>query len=84
MRLDCTRYKMALDKLKSRMEGEREPSRLMTRLSTSTQIPVMAVCVYMLTYTHPKHPDLLRSYAGLRQFYNYTEIVPFLSLDETV
>ncbi len=77
MKVDCNPYKNSLDKLLHMMKDKQDPSREIGFVSSASHIPAIVVCVYMLTYVYPNHPDLKESYESIKKFYRYTEVVHF-------
>lgn len=83
MFIDCNKYKLTLDKIDSHMVGvlDSEIASHPNNISHMTGVPVIAVCLYLITFIHPKgskHYEYLNSrYESIIDFYGYTTILPF-------
>lgn len=74
MQIDCNIYKESLDKISHLLRDTKNPTYHASQMAGITHIPAIAVIIYMLTYTHPSHPDLIKAKASLIDFYGYTRI----------
>jgi hypothetical protein len=83
MFIDCNKYKLTLDKVDSHMVGvlDSEIASHPNNISYMTGVPVVAVCLYLITFIHPrgsKHYEYLNSrYESIIDFYGYTTVLPF-------
>jgi hypothetical protein len=61
------------------MEGRapKDRTRLVSHISSMSGIPVIVVCLYLITFLYPRDKDLKKRYEEIRSFYGYKEVVRF-------
>jgi len=79
MKIDPNLYKNTLDKLRHHMVDKPEGKRasLISFISFISGVPVVAVCLYLITYLYPDDEILKSRLKSIIEFYRYTEVAPF-------
>lgn len=76
MKVNCRPYKSTLDSVAHQMHRG-EPSFAVAMIASTTHIPAIVVCAYMIKFLFPENVDLRDTYEGLVKFYQYTEVTDF-------